>query len=203
MGANIVPCQKADAAHDDQQHDDDIHQWVGGIRRQRGVQRPGTAENVKTRVAEGGNRVKDRHPYPPQAVVPAKGWQQRQGAHQFYKECPPENKPRQAHDAAHRRSGDGILHGAALLQRDIFPREHQKCYSRRNDAQSADLDQQQNNPLAKRRPIGAGVLHHQSRHADGRGGGKKRLGKRRPSPLRRRERQHQYQGAQQDNPCKA
>ena len=147
--------------------------------------------------------MKDRHPHPPQAVVPAKGRQQRQGAHQLYQECPPENKSRQAHDAAHRRSGDGILHGAAFLQRDIFPREHQKCHSRRNDAQSADLDQQQNNPLAERGPVGAGVLHHQSRHADGGGGGKKRLGKRRPSPLRRRERQHQHQGAQQDNPCKA
>ena len=41
---------------------------------------------------------------------------------------------RESLDAAHRRRGDGVLHGTALLQRDVLAGEHQKRYRRRDNA---------------------------------------------------------------------
>ena len=116
VGADVIPRQKADAAHDDQQHNDDVDQRVGHVRRQGSVERICPPQNVKARVAEGGNGVKHRHPHAPQSVVPAEYRQQRQRADQLHKECALQDKTCQAHDAAHRRSGNGVLHGAALLQ---------------------------------------------------------------------------------------
>ena len=134
VGADIVPCQKTDTAHDDQQHDDDIDQRVGHVRRQGRVEGIRPPQNIEPRVAKGGNGVKYCHPHAPQSIVPAERRQQRKSADQFHKERSLENKPRQAHDAAHHRSGNGILHGTALLQRDILAGEHQKRYRRRDDA---------------------------------------------------------------------
>ena len=116
MGADVIPRQKADAAHDDQQHNDDVDQRVGHVRRQGRVEGIHPSENIKARVAEGGNGVKYCHPHAPQSVVPAERRQQRESPDQLHKERSLEDEPRQAHDAAHRRSGNGILHGAALLQ---------------------------------------------------------------------------------------
>ena len=123
---DIVPRQKADAAHDDQQHDNDVDQRVGGIRRQRGVEGIRPPQNIEARITESGNGMENGHPYAPQSIVPAKGWQQRQRAQQLDQKGPLEDKSRQAHDAAHRRGGDGVLHGAALLERDVSPGEHQE-----------------------------------------------------------------------------
>jgi len=68
---------------------------------------------------------------------------------------------------------------------------------------TADLDQQQNDRLTKGRPIAAGILHHQPRHADSGGGGEQCLMKRRPDPLYCGDRQHQHQRPQQDHTRKA
>ena len=143
------------------------------------------------------------HPHAPQTIVPAERRQQRESPDQLHKERSLEDEPRQAHDAAHRRSGNGILHGAALLQRDVSAGEHQKRYSRSDHAQPADLDQQQDDGLTEAGPVAAGVLYHQSRHADRRGGGKQRLVKRRPCAAYGGDGQHQHQRAQQDDARKA
>ena len=87
MRADIVPCQKADTAYNNQQHDDDVDQWIGNVRRQRGIQCAGAAENIEPRIAEGGYGVKHRHPHAPQPIVPAERRPQRQRTHQLYKEC--------------------------------------------------------------------------------------------------------------------
>ena len=147
--------------------------------------------------------MENGHPYAPQSIVPAERRQQRKSADQFHKERSLENKPRQAHDAAHRGSGDGVLHGAALLERDVPPGEHQERHRTGDHAQPADLDQQQNHRLAEGRPVAAGILHHQSRHADSGSGGEQCLMKRRPDPLYCGDRQHQHQRPQQDHTRKA
>ena len=87
--------------------------------------------------------MENGHPYAPQSIVPAKGWQQRQRAQQLDQKGPLEDKSRQAHDAAHRRGGDGVLHGAALLERNIPSGEHQERHRTGDHPQPANLDQQQ------------------------------------------------------------
>ena len=143
--------------------------------------------------------MKDRHPYSPYAVVPAKGRRQQQRPRQFNKKRSFQDKTGKSHDTAHRRRRDRILHGAALLQRDISPGEHKEGNGKGDNAQPSDLDQQQNNRLAEYRPVASGIQNHQSGNANCGSGGKQRLGKRRPLPCRRRNRQHKHQRPQQND----
>ena len=147
--------------------------------------------------------MENGHPYAPQSIVPAEHRQQRQRAQQLDQKGPLEDKSRQAHDAAHRRGGDGVLHGAALLERDVPPGEHQEGHRTGDHPQPADLDQQQYDCLTEGGPVTAGILHHQPRHADSGGGGEQCLMKRRPDPLYCGDRQHQHQRPQQDHARKA
>ena len=147
--------------------------------------------------------MENGHPYAPQSIIPAEDWQQRQRAQQLDQKGPLEDKSRQAHDAAHRGSGDGVLHGAALLERDVPSGEHQEGHRTGDHPKPANLDQQQYDCLTEGGPITAGILHHQPRHADSGSGGKQCLMKRCPYPLHRGDGQHQHQRPQQDHARKA
>ena len=81
--ANVIPRQETDAAGYDQQHDRDIDHRILDITGERGIQVMVRSQNVKPRVAKGGNRVKYRHPDPVPSVVPAKHRQHGKRADQF------------------------------------------------------------------------------------------------------------------------
>ena len=79
-------------------------------------------------------------------------------------------------------SGDGFLHGTALLQTDLLSGQGAQCHSNSDHAHTADLNQQNDHGLAKAGPIACGVVYDQSRHTHGGGSGEQRVGKARPLP---------------------
>ena len=79
---------KADAAQRDQRHDDQHHDGIVAVSLK-------SARQVKARVAEGGNGVKDRIPYAPRHAVLGN-----QPSHQQHR-ANALNGQRQPHDAHH------------------------------------------------------------------------------------------------------
>ena len=203
VGAHIVPGQKADAAGDDEGHHGDADDGVGSIGGQRGILPP-YAHQVQSRVAESGYRMKQGHPQPLQgAEIPAEYGSHHCRAQQFRKKGHFQNEAGQPDDTAHFRSGNGFLYGGALHQTDPPPGENGKERRHGDDAQAADLDQQENDNLAEDGPVGAGVLDHQSRDANRGGGGKQRVQKGGGFPGGGGKRQHQQPGSSQNNPREA
>lgn len=91
---------------------------------------------------------------------------------------------------------NGLLHGAALHQADSSSREDGKGSRHRNDAQSADLDQQNNDRLAELGPIGGRVVDHQARHTNGGGRREQRIQKGRDLPIFCGDGEHQQKAPQ-------
>ena len=172
MRTNIIPCQKTNSSGHNQQHYNNVNQRIGNVRCQRWIEVAGTSQNVKTGIAECGNRMEYRHPNPPRAIITAENRQHGQRAQQLNKKCSFQNKPRQANDTADRRRRDCVLHGAALFQRDVFAGKHQECCRHSDDAEAADLNQKQDNALPKDGPVASAVKNNQAGNANRRGGGK-------------------------------
>lgn len=83
----------------------------------------------------------------------------------------PDDKAGQAHNAAHLWCGHGFLHGTALHQTDLASGNNGDCRSDSYDSHAANLDQHQDHSLTENGPVGTGIHHDQTRHADGGGGG--------------------------------
>ena len=101
--ANVIPCQKTNAAGYDQEHDRDIDHRILDITGERGIQVMVRSQNVKPRVAKGRDRVKYRHPYPVPSVVAAKHRQHGKRTDQFDQKCSPQDEPCQPDDSPHFR----------------------------------------------------------------------------------------------------
>ena len=96
--ANVIPRQETDAAGYDQQHDRDIDHRILDITGKGRIQVVVRSQNVKPRVAKGGDGVKYRHPDPAPSVVPAKHRQHGKRADQFDQKCSPQDEPCQPDD---------------------------------------------------------------------------------------------------------
>ena len=202
VAADVVPGQKADAADEDQQHDRHIDHRLRGIAGQRGELAP-HAHQVKARVAEGRHGMEQRHPQPPRAEIPAEDRRHRGGAQKLDNQRRPNDEAGQAHDAAHLRRGDRLLHGAALHQGDLASGDQREGGGDGDDAHAADLDEEHDDELPEERPIGRRIVQHQAGHADRRGRGEQRVQKRRPAAVPAGDGQHQQQRAQQNHAEKA
>ena len=196
---NVLPCQKAKAAKDDQGRDHCGKQWVSCIPCQRNKFCILCSQQVKAGIAERRNGMKQCIPDPAQTIIGAKCRQQQCSTDQFKQGGDPQNKACQPHDAAHLRGSSSFLHRAALLEGDLSPGKQRKGSTHCNDAQSSDLDQKKDHALPECRPVAAGILYHQSGHTKGRGGSKQRLMERCNAPLLCSNRKHQKQRAHQIN----
>ena len=107
------------------------------------------------------------HPQPSPPEIPAKHRSHDGGAQQFDEQRHFEDEAGQANDPAHFRSGDGLLHGAALHQGDFSPGDHGKGRSHRDDTHAADLNQDQDHDLTEHGPIGRRIMKHQTGHTNG------------------------------------
>ena len=196
---NVLPCQKAKAAKDDQRRDHCGKQWISCIPCQRNKFCPLCSQQVKAGIAERRNGMKQCIPDSAQSIIGAKCRQQQYSTDQFKQGGDPQNKACQPHDAAHLRGSRSFLHRAALLEGDLSPGKQRKGSTHRNDAQSSDLDQKKNYALSECRPVAAGILYHKAGHAKGRSGGKQCLMERCDAPLLCSNREHQKQCAHQTN----
>ena len=190
---DVLPRQKADTAHDDQKHQDDIDQRMGRIIGHRREFLSGSSHQVKAGVAESGDRMEHRHPNSPRAVVDDKNRHHDHRADQLDESSALEDELRESDDTANVRRGDRVLHRAPLAERQSLTHQHHRGRHHRDHAQSSDLDQSQDDRLTEARPIGRGVLHDQPRHTDRGGRGEQRLIKRRERSALRREGQHKDQ----------
>ena len=86
--ADIVPCQKANAANHDQQHNRNIDYRTASIAGKGWVEIAFRSKNVKSSVAECGYRMKHRHPDAAPSIVPAEHRQHGKCAQQFNQKCP-------------------------------------------------------------------------------------------------------------------
>ena len=199
MLRHVVPGQKTDAADDDQQRHRQDDPGPGAEGGQGGVGTGIGAHHVEARVAEGGYGMEQGHPYPGSAVEGQKRRQHQQGARQFRHQGHPADEPGQLHDAAHLKRRDALLEHASLQQRDLSPGdggdEGRDC----DDAQTADLDQDQNDRLSEEGPVDRRILDHQTGHAHGGGGGEQSVVYGGPCARPGRNGQHQQARAQQDD----
>ena len=101
--------------------------------------------------------------------------EQRGSPQQLYHQGSFQDKTCQAHDPAHIRRSDGLLHRAALHQADPPPGQDRKGSSHRDNAKAADLDQQKDHKLPEVGPVGRGIVKDQPRHADGGSRGEQRV----------------------------
>ena len=144
-----------------------------------------------------------RHPDSAEAVIPPENRQHDKCAGELNDKSPFQNKTRQTHNAADRRSGKRILHGASFLEGNVPPGKHQKGCRHCDDAETSDLDQQKDQTLPERRPVAAAVTDDKTGHADRRCRSKKRVGERRGCPCGRCRRKHQQQRTCNDHSGKA
>ena len=96
--ANVIPRQETDAAGYDQKHDRDIDHRILDVTGKGRIQVAVRSQNVKPRVAKGGDGVKYRHPDPAPSVVAAKHRQHGKRADQFDQKCSLQDEPCQPDD---------------------------------------------------------------------------------------------------------
>ena len=98
--ANVIPCQKTNAAGYDQEHNRDIDHRILDVTGKGRIQVAVRSQNVKPRVAKGGDGVKYRHPDPAPSVVPAKHRQHGKRTDQFDQKRPSQDEPCQTDNSA-------------------------------------------------------------------------------------------------------
>ena len=114
-----------------------------------------------------------------------------------------EYKAGQPDDAADLMGGDAFLQHAPLQQGDFPAREGCDKGGNGDDAESADLNQNQNDSLAEDGSVGCGVLDNEACHAHSRGCSEQRVLKGRPPARFRRDGKRQQKGSCQDDSQKA
>ena len=143
--------------------------------------------------------MKYRQPDPPQALFRHKHRHESQCAQQFKKEDAFQNKPGEPYNTAHLGRGNGILHGAALHQRNPLAGGHGDGNGNRYHAHAANLNQQQNHSLPKKRPVGGRIMYNEAGDANRRCGGKQAVQEGGSLSGGRRGGQHQQSGPHQNH----
>ena len=175
--AQVVPDQKAQAAGNNQEHDNALYIPVGGVAHQAHIAL-GAAQNVETGVAEGGDGQKDRDKDAFGPVLRNKDGQQQQKAKTFKEGGQFHDHQQKPPGLRHVGGADGFageLHGAEAHPPAQSQREEA---GQRNKAQAADLDQTDHHRLAKQGEALVGVQHNKAGYAGGTGGGEESLHRR-------------------------
>ena len=90
--ADIVPCQKSDAADHDQQHNRDIDSRTAGVTGKGRIEIVFCPKNVKSGVAKSRYGMKHRHPDAAPSIVPAERRQHGKRPQQFNQKRPSQDK---------------------------------------------------------------------------------------------------------------
>ncbi|CAN4017242.1 IS66 family insertion sequence element accessory protein TnpB, partial [Dysosmobacter welbionis] len=104
-----------------------------------------------------------------------------------------------AHDPAHIRRSDGLLHRAALHQADPAPGEDTESTGHGYHPKAPDLDKQYDDELSEIRPVSSSVVNNQACHAYRRRGSKQSIRKRRDNTFFCGNRKHQQEAPQQNH----
>ena len=195
----IDPNYVSQSAEHDHQHGHDHDQIMRAVFLQ-----TIRADNVDAGIAERRDRSEKGTPDPPSCP-------KLRTEHRHIKD-----RPQSLHDQRHAKNPAKELQDfMSAVQREHFLQcqyvpegeralckiheKHNSC----NDAQSADLDQSQNDDLAKHAPVRTGVHHHRTRHANAGRRSKQGLQRRRMHSGSRGERQHQKKCSDQDQDQKS
>ena len=133
-----------------------------------------------------------------QVQLPAEGKGQKEGAQPLEEGRHGDDPSGQLDDPADLRGGDCLLHGAALLERDLLSGGGSDHHREGDHPHPSHLDQEQEDHLPKAAPVGGGVLDDQSGDADGGGGSEQGVGKAGARAVLGGEGQHQHQAPRQD-----
>ena len=192
----ILPDQKADAAENDERHDDAVDPGVVGVAGERGERFP-LPHQIEACIAEGGDSVEQTVPKPfREAEVPGKYRKQQKHSAELRAKGDAQQKTCPSDNPAHLGCGDGLLHHVSLGQADASAREAEEGDGHCDDAQTADLDQQKDHDLPEERPVRGRVMDHQPGHT---GGGNRReqgVGKGGGGPVPAANGKGQNQGSQ-------
>ena len=102
------------------------------------------------------------------------------------------------HHPLHIVEAQGLGHDHPLLQADALAEQEDEKGGHGHKAQTADLDEAQQHPLAEAAPLGIGVKGGQAGYTGGGGGGKQGTQQIAALPGPGRNRQGQQNGSQQD-----
>ena len=162
--AQLHPDHEAQTACHDEEHDDGLHIIVVNIRRQRRI-RPEPAKQVKACIAERRDGRENADPDPFQPELRHKGTRQQHNANSLEQECQPDD------DLQHLGRLRIAAGRNALAQQPQVPEAHPplgrqcKKAGQRDQAQTADLDEQQDHHLAEHRPVRTGIDADEARDA--------------------------------------
>ena len=201
---HVAPHEKAETAEHDERHQRNVHERILRPADERLKRIVRCAHQVKACVAECRNRVEHAHCDSLRETVmrhePA-GQQNR--SRPFDDERAEQHAPCQTDNAAAVRQIKPRAHHHALVQRDRSPQDKRRNSRDGHKAESADLNQQQDDALAEYRPVHCRADRDESGNTARRGCCKQRVEKRRYLSVCRRNRQHQYQRTHQNRQCKA
>lgn len=172
MLEHILPHEKAQPTHGDECGGGQQHHRVVVEAGQAGKGSAVAAQQVKARVAKGGDAVKDA---PPQAARKTELWNEAQrqqqrprplhaeGAHQSVLYHPDH--------AVHVVQVQGGHHHQPLRQPDAPMQGQGEQGDDCHEAQSAQLDHHQDDRLSEQAPLEPGIRHDEAGDTGGRGGG--------------------------------
>ena len=154
----VIDDDETNTADNDQKTDNRNDNWVGGITAQRQKSRF-TAKQIKACVAERGHRRKhcDKH-----ALRSKFGYEhkhQNNGASSFDNGGRSDNKTQHTVYIGF-RGGDRFLRQMHPAQSKLAPDHYIEKLCQRDKPKPADLNQQQDNHLSKRRPMLIGIIHN-------------------------------------------
>ena len=114
IGPHVIPGQKANATHNDQDGNRQVDNRVGAVCGQRDKRRVGGTHQIKARIAESGNGMENGFPYPENAEIAAENREHTKRADPLDHQGCADHKACQPHNATHFRGGHGLLHSSAL-----------------------------------------------------------------------------------------
>ena len=198
LSEDLIPDQESQAAQDNEAAESEAYDRIPLINHQAGSRRA-EAQDVESRVAEGGNRVKHAQPQRLcKRILRRKTEGQQQGARAFDAEGSDQQLFLMLHHFPHVLRADGFGHDQLLLNRDPAAKAEVGQRSRGHEPQSSDLNQDQDHGLTEEAPLSPCIRQGQPGHAGGGGCGKQGNEQTCRSAVPGRDRQIQQQGAQQN-----
>ena len=167
--SDVAPDGEAKAADDDERHDGEIHDRVCRV----AAEAPAYVcirKHVKARVAERGDRVEHAVPQSlSEAELRQEAEKQNERPRPLDCGCAAQDIAHKAHDAAVAVAAEGLCQHHALPQADLAAEREEKQTRDGHKAETADLNEQENDDLAEHSPVRPSVDADEARHA-GRGG---------------------------------
>ena len=199
VAEDVLPDEEAQAADDDQAHDGQQDHRVPIVGEQAGKGAV-IAQQVKARVAKGGDGVEDAPPDTAQGPIlgdEAKG--QKDGSHPFKEEGPHQSMPDHPDHPVHVVEVQGGDHDEPLREADPPPEGEGGQGDDGHKAQAAQLDHKDNDDLAEEGPVDPGVHHDQARYTSGRGCGEEAGEEWGHLPVPAGDGKHEEQGSGKDH----